>query len=317
MDLVISIVSWNTRDLLRKCLESLAAHCDENMRIAVFDNASSDGTPEMIRREFPAVALVETGKNLGFGRAHNLVADHFSDSAVLFLNPDTELVENAPARMLDVLARRPEVAAVSCRMIDGDGRVQPLGMQMLTSPWSEFLSAFLVSQRSMRWVKGLLPFHDPSVSGPVRKLYGGCLMVRREALDEVGWFDERFFMYGEDVDLCRRLEARGWKLYFLSSTKVVHLCGGASERAPGRFAVLMGCESIAKLMRKYYGALGHAVYVVTILGRAVVRLLIAAVVRLLRAVSGRPPNEELTNSIHKHLAMLRWALRLESPRIPQ
>jgi GT2 family glycosyltransferase len=318
VELVISIVSWNTRDLLRRCLASLEKHCRSGQtRVIVVDNASSDGTPEMVRREFPSVNLIESGGNLGFGKAHNLIAAHSTEPFVLFLNPDTEFVENAHEQMLKVFHQHPEVGLAGCRMTNLDGSVQPLGWQWHTSPWTEFLSGLLVSRSSMRLARRLLPYHDPLKDGFVRKLYGGCLMSRRSVLDQVGWFDERFFMYGEDVDLSRRIEAAGARSYYLSSTSVIHLCGGASAKAPGRFVTLMQCESIAKLMEKYYGRPGRVLYVMAIQSRAIFRLAVVGAARLVLSILGRNGQSAVNDSWVKHLTMLKWIFGLDRPLIPQ
>jgi GT2 family glycosyltransferase len=318
VELVISIVSWNTRDLLRTCLLSLRQHCRANhTRVVVVDNASSDGTPEMVLHEFPEVTLIESGANLGFGKAHNLVAENSTEPFILFLNPDTEFVENAHEKMLRVFKQHRDVGVVGCRMTNLDGSVQPMGFQWHTSPWTELVAGLLVWNSSMSIVRRLLPVHDPLTDGYVRKVYGGCLMVRRKVLDQVGCFDERFFMYGEDVDLSRRVDQGGWSLYYLSSARVIHLCGGASAKAPGRFATLMQCESISKLMEKYHGRLGRHFYVSVILLRAVLRMVLIGIARLFALLIGRKRTESLTNSWLKHKAMLQWSLGLERPEIPR
>jgi GT2 family glycosyltransferase len=316
--MVISIVSWNTKELLRTCLASLRQHCRPgHTRVVVIDNASSDGTPDMVRAEFPEVTLVESGGNLGFGKAHNLVAQYSTEPYVLFLNPDTEFVEPAHERMLSICEHNPNVALVGCKMTNLDGSVQPLGVQTPTSPWSEFLSGILSSERTQPLARRLLPYHDPAQDGFVRKLYGGCLLARREVLDQVGWFDERFFMYGEDVDLSRRIESAGYALYYVASTRIIHLCGGASAKAPGRFAILMQCESIAKLMEKYYGRFGRSRYVAALFTRASTRLTILALARLGSPLFGAPRREALVGAWRKNLAILRWTFRLDRPAIPQ
>ncbi len=318
LTLAISIVSWNTCDLLRTCLQSLLRHCDlERVKIIVVDNESSDGTPRMVRREFHEVTLLESGGNLGFGKAHNLIANHSSEPFVLFLNPDCELVDNAPEQMLRIFTHHPDVGLVGCRMTNGDGIVQPLGFQCHATPWNELIISLFASRRTMPLAGLILPSQDPLQDGYVRKLYGGCLMAKREILDRVGWFDERFFMYGEDVDLCRKVEAAGWRLYYLSQAKVLHLTGAASAKAPGGFATLMQCESIAKLMRKYYGPLGQSFYGLVVLGRAFSRLVLAAIVMVLFWLKGdSSQNNHLRYFLRKNLAMLRWGLGLERPHIP-
>jgi GT2 family glycosyltransferase len=317
MELLISIVSWNTRDLLRRCLASLEIHCrPDHARIVVIDNASSDGSPEMVLQEFPFATLIESGGNLGFGKAHNLIGKNYTEPFVLFLNPDTEFVEAAHERMLEVLKERADVGLVGCRMINLDGSVQPLGWQWHTSPWTELVSGLFISQWSTRFWQRLLPYHDPTKDGFVRKLYGGCLMGRRELLDRIGWFDERFFMYAEDVDLSRRVESVGSRLYYLSSAKLIHLCGSASAKAPGQFAALMQCESIAKLMEKYYGPVGSWSYILLIRIRALSRLAMVGFMRIVLRAIGRRFSKALEDSHLKQIILLRWSFGLEHPNIP-
>lgn len=314
--LTISIVSWNTRDLLRICLTSLAKYCcPEHTRVIVADNASSDGTPEMVRREFPNVTLIETGGNLGFGKAHNLVIVNSREPVILFLNPDTEFISDAHKQMLRVFEQHPEVAAVGCRLCNPGQSVQPLGFQWRTSPWTEVVSNLLISRTVMPFAQKIFPYHDPLTDGEVRKLYGGCLMVRRSALDQIGMFDERFFMYAEDVDLCRRILDGGWRLYYLASASIIHVGGGASAKAPGRFAVQMQCESLAAFMLKYYGKWGRALYVGAILIRAVTRLSVVIPACGLTRLAARR-STTLEGSRRKLTAMLNWSLGLERPAIP-
>lgn len=314
--LVISIVSWNTQELLRKCLVSLRRFVRTgHTRVVVIDNKSKDGTPEMIRAEFPEVTLIESGGNLGFGRGHNLLARHSSEPFVLFLNPDTEFIEPAHERMIEVFLKNPRVAAVGSRMVDPDGTVNPLGIQWFPSPWTELVNNLFVSFSTQSFARAILPWQDPNSPGLVKKLYGGCLMVRRAVLDELGWFDDRFFMYGEDVDLSKRIYESGHELYYMATTSVIHLGGGASAKAPGRFAVLMQCESLSKFMQKYYGSAGRFLYVCGIFFRAILRLSVLSLLRMGRLVL-RGRSDSMQASWGKHVAMLQWSLGLARPSIP-
>lgn len=317
--LSISIVSWNTCELLRDCLGSLLQYCDvTTTEIFVVDNASSDDTTAMLRTEFPQIRLIESGGNLGFGKGHNLVASYSRAPLMLFLNPDCRFVEDSITPLVQVFDRHADVGLVGCRIINREGATQSLGFQCHTSPWSEVVTTALASRWTLGLARRVLPFHDPFEDGYVRKLYGGCLAARRTALDSIGWFDQRFFMYAEDVDLSRRAEAAGWRLYYVSGTKVMHHCGGASAKAPGRFSVLMQCESLAQLMDKHYGRHGRILYRLVVLGRAVSRLLISgAAVMLLAIVGRRKGNQGAAESWKKNLAILKWGLGLERPAIPK
>lgn len=318
MELVISIVSWNTKDILCNCLSSLRNYIrPEHTRVIVIDNASCDGTPEMMKDYYPEVTLIASGGNLGFGRAHNITASHSGEPYVLFLNPDTLFMESAHERMLEVMKTDPGIGAIGCRMINADGTVQPLGYQSYPSPWTELVGNLLFSGTLIPLARLLLPYQDPLKDGFVRKLYGGCLMVRRDVLDQIGWFDERFFMYAEDVDLSRRIKEAGFRLYYLSSAKVIHFGAAASAKAPGSFTTLMQCESIAGLMQKYYGSAGRFIYVVGIFLRAVSRLTILAIGKAIVGVEGQCRKATIEGSRLKHLVMLKWSLGLAHPRKPR
>jgi len=316
VDLSIIIVSWNTQDLLQKCLRSIQ-RSGANLRLQtiVVDNNSSDGSREMVTRVFPEVRLMNSGGNLGFARANNRGLAYAEAPLVLFLNPDTEVTAHALETMVKALQGRPEVGALSCKLLDGDGRVQELGLQWFPSPATELLRFLFVSQRTYRRLPWVFPYHDPAVSGVVKKLYGACLMVRRSVLRQVGSFDERFFMYCEDVDLCRRIREAGWKLYYLSTVDVLHWGGGASANAPGRFSVLMMCESFSILMRKYYGAPGASVYrFVAFLG-AQARLAAVVVLSALGRLRKSPAMALPAGTARRYVTIVKWTLGLERPVI--
>lgn len=316
-ELVISIVTWNSKELIRECLTSLRKFVNpETTRVVIIDNASADGTPQVIRNEFPEVDLIESGGNLGFGRAHNLIATHSTEPFVLFLNPDTVFVEAAHEAMVDLMKRNSSIGLAGCRMVNLDQSVQPLGFQWRSSPLTEIVFHLLVPLLPASIIRQVFPVHDPMEDGVVEKLYGGALMARRDVLDRVGWFDDRFFMYGEDVDMSRRVRDGGHQLYYLSSARIIHLCGGSSAKAPGRFVVLMQCESISKLMRKYYGTVGQLIHRGAVLLRAVLQLLLLGLARLVTAVAGGKIKKRLEGSWKKHLAMLQWSLGMDRARIP-
>ncbi len=316
MILSIIIVNWNTREMLADCLSSLREHTDSNkVKLLVVDNASKDGSSEMVQAQFPWVHLIKSGGNIGFGKANNLAMPHANTQFVLFLNPDTIALKNSIGKMIDYMESDPTLGALSCKMKYPDGSVQPLGLQWFPSPLTELISMLIISQKTHRGFKAYLPYIDPNENSYVSKLYGGCLMVRKSVLDQVGWFDERFFMYGEDVDLCRRITDKGWKLYYLSDAEIIHLCGGAGAETSNNFSVLMKCESISKLMQKYYGTLGSLLYRIVIFSGSIFRLLILAVLQLVSKCSEIGHNIDFRSAYRKYIAMIKWVLNLEKPLI--
>lgn len=303
-ELTVLIVNWNTRELLRSCLQSIEPERRElDLEVLVVDNASADGSAEMVRSGFPQVRLIESGGNLGFGRGNNLALPQASAPLVLFLNPDTEVRPGALRAMVDFMQQSQSTGAVGCRIVNEYGHLQELGLQASPSPWMELVKLLLVSNKASGILKRLPWRHDPTQDGPVKKLYASCLMVRRSVLESVGSFDERFFMYCEDVDLCHRIDQAGHGLYYLSQPEIVHYCGKASESAPSDFSTLMMCESIAMLMEKYYGTVGRLLY------RGIVTLSSLARLAVLTLSGLRGAKEGVAR---KYKNMLSWSLKLRS-----
>lgn len=315
-DITVIIVSWNTRDLLAACLQSLREWADGlRVQTIVVDNDSRDGSRDMVAARFPEVEVINSGGNLGFGRANNLALPRVRASHVLFLNPDTELRAGALRAMLECLRAKPEVGAVGCRLTDATGRTQPLGLQVFPTPFREFVRlAFYTEALGRRW-PGFFHWADAEASGFVVKIYGACLLVRREVLDRIGGFDDRYFMYCEDVDFCRRIIEGGWKLYYLNDPAIIHHGAAASSKAPGAFSVLMTCQSISQYMRKYYGWPGSVAHRLLVLLAAVIRLLTAAGLQLVGRRSADEAVRPLGHSVRRYQLLVRWALGLEKARV--
>lgn len=316
MNLSIIIVNWNTREMLSNCLASLKEHSDSNnVKVIVVDNASKDGSSAMVRTQFPWVRLINSGGNIGFGKANNLAMPYADTEFVLFFNPDTIVFKDSIAKMVTFMESNSAVGALGCKMIFPDGVVQPLGLQWFPSPFTELLSMLFISQRTHEGLRTYLPYIDPNKNSYVSKLYGGCLMVRKSVLDQIGWFDDRFFMYCEDVDLCRRITDSGWKLYYLSDAEIIHFCGGAGGETSSNFSVLMKCESISKLMQKYYGSIGAILYRLVIFGGSIFRLLILSFLKTASTLSKIGRDVDYRNTYRKYIAMIKWSLNLQKPII--
>lgn len=318
MDLTIVIVNWNGAELLRNCLASVAnAQGSLAVQVIVVDNDSWDGSREMVQWKFPQFQLVNSGANLGFGKANNLARPLARSDLVLFLNPDTVLLENSLAPMVEFIRRHPEIGALGCKMREEDGTPHELPLQWSPTPWTQFLHLLLATNNMPSGLKKLLPYADPRHSGFVTKLYGGCIMARKTALDAIGWFDERYFMYAEDVDLCYSLLQRGWKLYYLSEAEIIHIAGGTSRKTKREFPILMMCESICQLMRKYYGRAGGLLYRLGVFTSCHFRLLLLVILRGLAVVSPIGRRVNFADSSFRYRVMILWCLKLRKPMIPQ
>jgi GT2 family glycosyltransferase len=317
MDLTIIIVNWNGGDALIGCLASIRRHTSrDSVGVIVVDNNSGDGSREAAQKAFPEFRVINSGANLGFGKANNLARQFVRTPLVLFLNPDTELSKGAIPAMISLMDRQPELGALGCKMRDSQGAVQVLPLQWQPSPLTQFLGLILVTEHMPQTLKKLLPYADPGTSQYLTKLYGGCIMARTSALDSIGWFDERYFMYAEDIDLCHSLHQKGWKLYYLSEAEIVHTGAGSSKKTRAEFPVLMRCESISKLMRKYHGSLGGGLYRAGVLIACQVRLAALMVFGVVAALFPKAGPADFARRWFKYKTMVLWGLKVRRPLIP-
>jgi GT2 family glycosyltransferase len=304
IDLSIIIVNWNTRELLHNCISSLIETSAEiKIEIIVVDNASKDGSRDMVRNAFPNVIIINSGANIGFARANNLAIPQVQSSNVLFLNPDTIIKNGALQKMTNVLLENHSIGAAGCKILDMEGKTVELPFQIEGTPLKMlFLQIF-----PFNLIKRIFPYQNPYQNGYVKNLFGACLMVRKKVLDQVGYFDEQFFMYAEDIDLCQRIHKNGWQLYYLSDAEIIHLEGGASDKAPSDFSTLMMCESVSKLMYKNYGKIGIFIYKFGVIISSLLRLVFLFTIRALNAIMNSKEKKYVHN-IHKHLTKLKWCL---------
>ena len=231
------IVSYNVKGLLLKCLEAFYAHADVPVEAVVVDNASTDGSAAAVASEFPQAIVLQQQRNLGFGRANNVGLERCQGRFVLLLNPDVTVNPQAVGRMADFLMSRQDAAAVGPRLLFPDGRLDPDARRSFPVPSTLFyrtvgLSRLFPRSRVFgRHNMGHVPDSD------VHEMDAGtaaCLMVRMAALDRVGFFDPRYFMFGEDLDLCYRLKLGGWKIFYLPSASGIHHKGAAIRQAQSR-----------------------------------------------------------------------------------
>ena len=233
IELSVIVVNWKVRDLLRECLESLRREMQLSpgeWELIVVDNDSNDGSVEMVRAEFPEARLIVNGDNLGFGRANDQAFAFCRGRHVLLLNPDTVVLDHAVDRMLAVMRARPEIGALGCQLLNSDGSFQrwtggnpPRVLNVAAN--------FLLLNRVLP--ESLLPRPLYLESQPARDVEvgwvsGACMLLRRDAF-RTTMFDERFFLYGEDLELCERLAMGEWKVVYTPSARVIHHQGKSLE----------------------------------------------------------------------------------------
>jgi N-acetylglucosaminyl-diphospho-decaprenol L-rhamnosyltransferase len=254
MDLSIAIVSWNTRDLLRQCLGSLPAATGRLAYEAiVVDNGSTDGSPEMVRQEFPEVRLVENGENLGFVHATNQAIARSRGRYILLLNSDAVALPHSLERMVEFMERQPDAGAAGPKLLNPDGSFQASYAHFPT--WvSEGISAAGLNRQLYGPSHPSPPPQAGETRQPVDWVPGTCLLVRRQVIEQIGALDETFWMYSEDTDLCYRIHQAGWRVYYLPDVEVQHF-GGASSRQRRPESVALLYESKLRFLHKHRGAL--------------------------------------------------------------
>jgi hypothetical protein len=231
----VIIVSWNVRQLLKACLVSIEVHWKEKgqpIEVIVVDGGSEDGSAEMVRQEFPEVTLIAMAENVGFPKGNNIGLERAQGDYLLLLNPDTEVLDDAVNTMASFLKENPEVGIVGPRLLNPDGTQQPSRRRFPTMATALFESTWLEA-----WAPSKVLSHYYMTDLPdteqtdVDWLVGACLMVRRDAVRDVGPMDEDYFMYSEELDWCRRIKDAGWRIVFLPTAEVKHHVGKSSEQA--------------------------------------------------------------------------------------
>lgn len=218
-DVSIVIVNFNTRELLRGRLHALLG------RIIVVDNASTDGSREMVKKEFPNIDLIRNQRNVGFAKANNQGIRRTKSTYVLLLNTDCQATHQTITESLKFLETHPEVGVLSCKLVLPDGSIDPACHRGFPTPWASltyFLGLeklFPASRIFGQYHQGYKPMgeiHD------VDCISGAFFLIRREVIEKVGLLDEAFFMYGEDIDWCYRIREAGWKIQFYPHVCIVH-----------------------------------------------------------------------------------------------
>ncbi len=234
-DLSVVIVNYNVREFLRHALVSLRkASRGLRVELIVVDNASDDGSAEMVRREFPSVRLIASRTNLGFARGNNAGLKHARGEFVLLINPDTIVQEDTLRTMVAFMRTHPDAGLAGCTILNPDGSLQLACRRSFPTPWVAFTKIAGLStlfSRTRLFGQYNLTYRDPDDTYVVDAVSGAFMMIRREALEKVGGLDEQFFMYGEDLDWCYRIQQAGWLIYYVHSTKIIHYKGESTRRS--------------------------------------------------------------------------------------
>jgi len=232
-DLSIIILNYNTRDLLRDCLRSVLKSKKNSFayEIIVVDNASVDGSVEMIKREFPQVKIIQSKENLGFAGGNNLALKKAQGKYILFLNSDTQVKPDAFQKMISFMDSDPKIGAATAKTILVSGGMDPDCHRGFPTPWAS-ICYFLGLEKLFPKSKIFGQYHqfylDLNKIHEIDAGFGTFMFIRRQALTEVGSWDENYFFYGEDLDLFYRIKKAGWKVMFYPEPLLIHHKGASS-----------------------------------------------------------------------------------------
>jgi GT2 family glycosyltransferase len=238
LDVSVVLVSFNTRDMLRECLHTVFAQTGVTLEVYAVDNASADGSVEMMRKEFPQVNIIPSAINLGFGAANNVALRRVKGRYTVLLNTDAFLRPGDLALAVRKMDATPKAGLAGARLTGKDGSWQPSArmfpsvlndMLLLSGLAAKFKDSRFFGRADRTWA-------DQGVEASVDWVPGAFVIVRREVLETVGHFDERFFLYYEEVDLCRRIKNAGWEIWYWPELVVVHI-GGESSRQVKRLSM--------------------------------------------------------------------------------
>lgn len=254
----IIIVSWNTARLLENCLDSVLANPPTSpFEIWVIDNASTDHSPRMVSQKFPQAHLIENRENLGFARANNQAIQRCAGKYILLLNPDTLVKPGALQALVDFLDKTPEAGAAGARILNPDGSLQISSWPRPTLS-RELWRLFHLDSLSP-YAEYSLTRWETKQAQEVDLLLGACLLLRKDILDQVGFLDEDYFIYSEEIDLCFRMQRAGWRLFWVPQSEVVHFGGQSTQQAPTEMFLNLYHGKI-KYFRKHHGWLAVQIY---------------------------------------------------------
>ena len=301
MDISIIIVNWNTRELLRKCLESVEATVRPFSReIIIVDNASVDSSVAMLRECFPDIRLIENIENRGFGAANNQALRVMTGRYALLLNSDAVLTDNAVYELYSFMESRPDAAMACGQLLNADGSRQ------------NSIAAFpslLTLMTNVPLLEYLFPKHFPSkrynYPGPVEvdSGIGACLMVRKAAIDAVGMFDERYFFFFEETDWAYRMRRGGWKIVHLPQAHIYHFQGQSAKMNPR--SRIEFYHSRYQFLKKWRSPFQYALAAMVIVVRLVINWSLTAAAAIITAGLHRG----LRSKLIEYSAVIHWHLQ--------
>lgn len=235
MTLSIIIVNWNVKELLRKCLESVyggAKNASFGLEVIVVDNASTDGSAEMVKRKFPQTALIANKTNQGFAKANNQGISLSKGDFILLLNPDTVILDNALGKSVEFMKKNKDCGVMGCKILNPDKTLQPSVRR-----FPKFLPIFLIFLKLPKILPNLKAINnylatdfDYAKTQTANQVMGAFMMIRKEVFERAGLLDEKFFIWFEEVDFCKRVWENGYKVYYTPQAEIIHYGGQSFDQ---------------------------------------------------------------------------------------
>jgi GT2 family glycosyltransferase len=313
--LSIVIVNWKSAGYVIHCIASLRRHlpegCGLSFEVIVVDNTPDDPGLEEVSR-IPRVLVVQNQGNVGFARGNNVGSAHARGELLLFLNPDTEVIDSSLRNACEWLMSEPSAGVIGCRQVGPRLEFQPSSIQKYPSILGGFLDSrladFIVYRFGARGRRRV--FSTQPV--PVQAVSGAFMLMRRSVFETAGGFCSRYFMYAEDVDLCYRLHRQGYRVYFMSAVRVIHFCGASSRQvARSRFSTVMMHESAFRFFMLHRGKAAAWEHRIAVLLVASLRLGVIAGGLIAFGLFSKRSRKTLVSAFEKWRGVGRWAMGLE------
>lgn len=272
IDVSVCLVTWNNEIAIQNCLDSLLKYTiDVTYEVILVDNNSSDRTVEIVSKKYPFVRMYPQNRNLGFASANNIALRYASGRYVLFLNPDTELHSDVLAYFMDIMDNNPTIGIIGCRLVSKDGSIQLTCASAFPTAWNTLCEGLFLHRiaRRLTWLSFFssrsLDHWDHLTLREVETISGAFMFCRKSLLDKVGGFDSGYFMYGDDLDLCARIRAAGFKVLYDPAHIVTHYGGVSSLHQPSEFSRIWQFRSNYKFITKHSGVLEAKLYRLAVL----------------------------------------------------
>ena len=317
MKLSIIYVNWNSVDYLRESITSVYQFTKKfTFEVIVVDNASPERGVETLKVAFPEIKIIQSEENLGFAGANNLGFRQSSGEYVLFLNPDTTLIEPSIEMLVDRMEQLPDAGIVGCKLLNSDHTVQLSSIQRYPTILNQAIDAEYLR---LRWpgcpLWNIAPLFSDNVKVmKVDVIPGACMLLRRSVFEKAGLFTEDYFMYAEDLDLNYKVKAAGFTNYYVGETAIIHHGGRSSSRQKvSQWATLMKHRAMTKLFRRTRGSAYAVGYRVAMGGVAVGRLVILTLLSPLERVEA--DRESRSFSVEKWKTVFKWAVGWQSAAV--